>query len=224
MTEKRTIWVLRAVALALAVASWVFITSERTEGTTETVETTIEPSIQYNNPVGNDLIVLNPVLRAQVRLRGATSLISALNPAQVSIVVDLREAQLGSFEVPLGPRNVVRPQGLDVLLIEPNLLQLEVDRVTSEVKPVIPRLDGEPAAGAVALTPEVVPPAVLVRGPESILAEIDSLTTRPVLLDGHALEFEERVVVVSPSPLVQIVEPGIVTVVVPLEIPNTGEQ
>ncbi len=223
VTERRKIWALRLLALTLALASWVFITSERTATTTETVETTFEPSIQYNNPVGSDLIVLEPVLRAKVRLRGPTTLVSSINPAQVSVVVDLRDAEQGVFEAPLGPTNVIRPAGLEVLSVEPNLLTLEIDRITTEFRRVAPRLEGEPAAGAIARSPEVVPPEVLVRGPASLLAGIETLSTRPILLDGHALDFEENVVVVSPSPLVQVVNPAVVLVRVPLEIPNTGE-
>jgi len=219
MTKKQTLWALRFLAFGLAVAAWVFITfSPALE--TETAETTIEPTVQYNNPASRDLLVLNPVLRVQVRLRGPKNLISALNPAQVSVVVDLRDADQGPTEIPLAPQNVVRPQGLEVLSIEPNLLAFQIDRVTSEFRAVTARLAGEPAAGAVAGAPEVVPPRVLVQGPESILATIDSLVTRPVLLNGHALDFEEQALVVSPSPLVQVLQPSIVTVRVPLTIPG----
>ncbi len=223
MTKKQTLWALRALALGLAVGTWAFVTSSRADQT-ETAETTIEPSVQYNNPGSSDLIVLDPVLRVQVRLRGPTNLISALNPAQVSVVVDLRSAEQGPIEVPLAPDNVVRPQGLEVLSIQPNLLSLEVDRVISEFRPVSVRLAGEPAAGAVAGVPSVAPPRALVQGPESILATVDSLDTRPVLLDGHALDFEEPALVVSPNPLVQVVEPTVVTVRVPLTIPNSGQE
>ena len=223
MSEQQTLWALRAVALAVAFASWFFITSERNADQSETSETTIEPSVQYSNLPSDELIVLDPVLRVQVRLRGQSNLISALNPAQVSVVVDLRDAQQGVTEVPLGAINVERPQGLEVLSIEPNLLRLEIDRVLNEVRPVVARLEGEPAAGAVAGTPEVLPPTVLVRGPQSILVNVESLSTRPVQLDGHALDFEEQVIVVSPSPLVQVIQPRVVTIRVPLEIPNSGQ-
>lgn len=223
MSEKQTLWALRALALGLAVASWFFITSERNADQRQTSETTIEPSVQYNNLAANELIVLDPVLRVQVRLRGPSSLISALSPAQVSVIVDLRDARQGSTEILLEPGNVIRPQGLDVMSIEPNLLQLEVDKVVNDFRPVRARLEGEPAAGAIAGLATAQPPNVLVRGPESILAALETLTTRPVQLDGHAIDFEEQVIVVSPSPLVQVVQPRIVTVKVPLQIPGQEE-
>jgi YbbR domain-containing protein len=223
MTKKQALWALRALALGLAVAAWVFVTSSNTDQTA-TAGTTIEPSVQYNNPGSGNLIVLDPVLRVEVRLQGPTNLISALNPAQVTVVVDLRDAVQGPIEVLLAPQNVVRPQGLEVLSIKPNLLSLVVDRVVTDFRPVGVRLAGEPAAGAIAGVPDVTPSRVLVRGPESRLAEIDSLVTRPVRLDGHALDFEEQALVVSPSPLVQVLQPTVVTVHVPLTIPNSGQE
>ena len=58
--------------------------------------------------------------------------------------------------------------------------------------PITPRLTGEPAAGALTQEALVQPPTALVRGPESRIDQMPSLTTTPISLDGHALDFEER--------------------------------
>ena len=44
------------------------------------------------------------------------------------------------------------------------------------------------------------------------------LATRPINLDSHALTFEETVQVVTPDPLIQIVQPSKVTVRVSLPL------
>ena len=56
-----------------------------------------------------------------------------------------------------------------------------------------------------------------------MLARVDSLSTRPVSLDGHDGTFEEQdVTVVLPDPLIQIVPPpSTVTVTVPIQPPAT---
>jgi hypothetical protein len=99
---------------------------------------------------------------------------------------------------------------------------LQIDRVTAEMKPVDPNLTGEPAAGAVAGQAQVLPASVLVNGPVSRLSQIVALTTTPVKLDGHAFDFEESVAVVSPDPLVRVQQPAVVTVRVPLQIPESA--
>lgn len=82
------------------------------------------------------------------------------------------------------------------------------------------RLEGEPAAGAKVRMAEVIPPRILVRGPESMLDTIGSLFTTPVDLTGHALDFQEQAAVLPPDPLVNIVQPVVVSVRILMEIPG----
>ncbi len=217
MSADNGTWALRLLALALAVGAWFFVSVGERERRSETL---VEPFVQYNTP--RNLTILNPQEKVRVQVRGPTSKISNLNPFQINVVVDLRSAAPGTAEVNLGPENVVLPDGLEVVSIQPNLLPITLDRVVTEMKPVEPRLTGEPAAGAIVQNPEVFPPLVLVSGPESRLSELTALTTTPVRLTGHALDFEEQAAVVSPDPQVKVLQPAVVTVKVPMQIPNTG--
>jgi len=108
-----------------------------------------------------------------------------------------------------------------VVSIEPNTIRVDLEREVVQNLPVVPKLTGEPAAGATVGKPEVLPNQIKVIGPEPMLARIDSLPTRPVSLDGHDSTFEEQdVAVVLPDPLIQIVPPPLtVTVTVPIQPP-----
>ena len=214
--DERGLWGLRALALVLAFAAWFFVSYGERENITET---TVEPFVQYNPPRGH--IILNPVSKVQVRLRGPASRIAGLNPFQVGVVVDLRDAGVGTTEARIEPSAVTRPEVLDVVSIEPNQLQLRLDREVRELKPVQAALTGEPAAGAIAQPAVVTPSSVLVSGPQSLVEQIETLSTTPVGLDGHAIEFEEDAAVVSPDPLVKVLQPAVVSVRIPLEIPGT---
>ncbi|MDX1501660.1 MAG: CdaR family protein [Thermoanaerobaculia bacterium] len=217
MSESRTTLGLKLLALALAIAAWFFFSFAARERLSET---TIESTVQYTPPA--DHTVLNQVERVRVRLRGPVSNMSSLNPLQVNPVVDLRNRNAGTVEVLLEPSNVVVPQGIEVVSIDPNILTLQIDRVVRELKPVDAVLSGEPAAGAIVRGTQVTPPAVLIAGPKSRLSQIPALNTSPVSLDGHALDFEESAAVVSPDPLVQVLQP-VVMVRIQLDIPNTGD-
>ncbi len=63
---------------------------------------------------------------------------------------------------------------------------------------------------------------VLVRGPKSLIDELGPLSTTPIDLTGHALDFETQAAVVAPDPLITVLQPRIVSVRIPLEIPGTG--
>ncbi len=140
----------------------------------------------------------------------------------MSVGVDLRNADTGAIEVNLSPRDVLLPEGLDVISIEPRQFVVELDRVVQQIRPVEANLVGEPAAGAVVTASEVVPPQVLISGPESLVSGLQALSTGPVTLDGHALPFDERAQVLSPDAKIQIVQPIVVTVRVELEVPTAA--
>jgi YbbR domain-containing protein len=66
---------------------------------------------------------------------------------------------------------------------------------------------------------QVIPDKVLVSGPESRLRAVNHLVTTAVDLDGHALDFEETAAVLSPDPLIKVLQPAVVTVRVPMQPP-----
>ena len=91
-------------------------------------------------------------------------------------------------------RDVERPDEIEVVSIDPNSIPVRVDREATRSLPVVPRIVGEPAGGAVAGEIQALPESAVVRGPQSLLASLDALTTSPVSLDGHAFSFEQTVV------------------------------
>lgn len=218
MNEGARTWGLRLLALVIAVSLWFSVSFKDREALSERL---VEASVSYNRPRG--FVILDPVQSVNVRLRGSSKSIRRLNPYQVDVQVELAQTEPGTVNVNLGPENVLMPEGLEVVSIEPNVIRVELEREITQRLPVVPHLVGEPAAGAVIEEPEVFPNQVLVSGPESLLAKIQSLSTRPVNLDGHALTFEETVAVVPPDPLIQVVQPSKVSVRVPLRQPGTGD-
>jgi YbbR domain-containing protein len=122
--------------------------------------------------------------------------------------------------VSLGPENVLMPENLEVVSIEPQVIRAELEKEVTQRLPVVPKLTGEPAGGATLEEPEVLPNQVLVTGPLSRIAKAGTLSTQPISLDGHAIPFEVQVPVVSPDPLIQIVQPFKVLVRVVLTPPR----
>jgi YbbR domain-containing protein len=211
VSEQGRNWALRLLALGIAIGIWFNASVEDRLASSEKV---VEAGVSYNRPRG--LIIINPVRTVQVRLIGSQKAVRQLNPDMVDVQIDLSQAEKGSTVINLGPGNVLAPEGLEVVTIEPSTLRLDLEPEVSLRLPVEPELVGRPAEGAVVEEPEVFPSQVLVTGPESLLARVDSLTTRPISLDGRATTFEETVEVVAPDPLIQIAQPSKVTVKVPL--------
>ncbi len=218
MSRRRaSLWGLRLLAILAAVAVWFSTSYVKRERVSEKL---IDATVTYNP--GRGIIILDPLQTVKVRLRGPDRQIRTLAPHVVDVVIEVSGVAIGTLDVQLDESNVLRPEGLEVVAIEPNSIPLRLDREKTQMLKVSPRLVGEPAAGAEPLSPIAHPDAVEVTGPESLLAGITAATTSPISLDGHALSFRQTVSVVPPNPLVRIVQPSVVTVEVPMHFPGAA--
>ncbi|HSL84508.1 MAG TPA: CdaR family protein [Thermoanaerobaculia bacterium] len=214
MSERASLWWLRLLALAIGVALWLTLSWGKRERQSERV---VEASITYDT--AEEMTVLDPVRQIDVRVRGGTQRVRTLNPAMVNVLVELDQTRPGGTPVQLTPENVYVPEGFEVVSLDPNTLNLTLDRLITKRLPVEVDLAGEPAAGATVGTPVAIPPAVSLRGPETRLENVRLVRTRPVSLTRRAQTFEEMASVLPPDPLVSV-EPGLVRVRVPMEPPR----
>ena len=201
--------------LAFAIALAVKFTVHEAEQDSERV---VEAQVTYNSP-GDDVIAYELVDKVKVVLRGKQSEIAELNVLTVQVVVDVPENQFGPVDINLTSANVRTQEDFEVVSLDPNRVSIRVEPRGHATVRIVARLMGEPAAGARQLEPIVRPASARVSGPESRVREVLELTA-PVLLDGHARTFTEPVRVVSPDPLVQVIEPAFVNVEVPMEEPE----
>jgi YbbR domain-containing protein len=213
--ETARTWGLRLLAVGIAIGIWFNASLQDRLASSERL---VEASVSYNRPRG--FIIINPVPTLNVRLAGSKKAIRKLNPLTVDVTVELTQRQEGMATINLGPENVTAPEGLEVVSIEPPSIRVELAREVTQRVPVVAKLTGEPAAGAVVGDPEIFPNQVLVTGPDSMVSRIDHLSTIPISLDGRAITFEVSVPVVTPDPLIQIEQPTQVTVKVPMSLPD----
>lgn len=133
----------------------------------------VDATVTYLPPRG--LIILDPIQTVKVRLRGSDRKIRSLSPFLIDVVIDLQSAQTGNVDFHLGEEDVLRPDDVEVVSIEPNSVRLQLDREGTRLLPVQVRLIGEAAAGAVPTGPPVADPGpVWVSGPESRLRTLVS--------------------------------------------------
>jgi YbbR domain-containing protein len=214
MTDSRSLWSLRVLALLLALLAWFVVSGEKREPSSEKL---MASSVRYDLPEG--FLLLERAEEVEVGVRGPVSKLRNLAPFQVDVFVKV-PAQEGTVQIPLGPEQVALPSGLEVVSIEPNVLQLVLDREETNLVAVKPEIVGEPAAGAVIDDARAIPNRVTVRGPASRVRLLEAVGTTPVDLTGHALDFEEDVAVLPPDRMISIVEPRFVKVTVELSIPR----
>lgn len=215
MSERARTWALRLLALGIAIGIWFNASVEDRLVTSEKV---VEANISYNRRPG--YMIINSAQRVNVRLIGSKKAIRQLSSYMVDVSVELSRRGTGAAMITLGPENVLAPEGLEVVAIEPATIAVDLEREVTERLPVVAKLVGKPAPGTKIEEPEVFPSQVMVIGPEPLLARIDSLATRPINIEGLSSTLEEEdVAVVTPDPLIQIVQPSKVSVRVPVRKP-----
>lgn len=181
-------------------------------------ERQFEATVQYNLP--DDVTLVELVETVKVRLRGRSSEISQLSPFSVQVLVDLDQDSLGAIDVPLERSNVNVQGDFEIISINPNRLSISVEPTVTARLPIVAQVIGEPAAGSLVNQQIIDPTHATVRGPASLVQALAQLKTAPISLDGHALTFTDEVFLVSPDPLLQILEPGRVRVTIDLLEPE----
>jgi YbbR domain-containing protein len=146
---------------------------------------------------------------------------SRLSQFNVEVTASMANPKPGPTSIALDDSDVRfnAPGDYEVLSIDPNRFNIQVERRVRNVVPVRVVLTGEPAAGASAGLPTARPGQAQISGPESKVAAISYLVVE-VSLDGHARSFAESVTARSPDPLVQVLQPNLVNVEVPMTEPE----
>lgn len=214
MNETWRAWGLRLLALGISIGIWFNASVEDRLVPSERV---VEAGVTYNRPRG--FLIVSSVPTVNVRLQGSKKAIRRLSPFQVNVQVELSQRQQGSATISLDADNVLAPDGLEVLSIEPATIRVDLEREITQRVPVAPDLRGRPAPGMLAQEAEVFPSQVLVTGPATRVERLEALTTPPLNLEGRSTTLEETVAVLSPDPLIQVVQPARVTVRVPIQPP-----
>jgi YbbR domain-containing protein len=129
--------------------------------------------------------------KVKVTLRGSRSVIHAIRDQDVPPVqIDLRKGT-GSYYY-FEPDDFDVPAGAEIVQLAPASIPLSWARRIAREHPVLARIDGSPAPGLSAQAVQVVPEAVLVRGPETEVGLMRHVMTEPIDVEGLPVGRHER--------------------------------
>ncbi len=193
-------WPLKLLALLLAFAIWVAVTGEA-------------PIVQdFRVPVDiaipEELIPTGaPPTAVSVRLRGQEAIFRRLDRLRLELHVDLRDAATGPRNVQFSPADLDGvPQGIEVVLIDPDRFRLVLERRARKLVPVVATFVGQPPPGYAVYDVSLTPDALEVEGPASRVVELTRLRTDPIHLEDKVAPFSAKVSAVPVSPDVRVVD------------------
>jgi YbbR domain-containing protein len=210
-------WRLKLLALAIAVAVWVTVTGEGrgVQDFRVPVDVVVGPGATLAGA---------PPTNVSVRLRGPDSLLRRIDPYDLTIRVDLRDAVSGDRTVPLTAHNVAGiPPDVEIVHIDPDRVHLNLARKKRREVPVTATIVGKPPRGYQLYRAIARPESLLVEGPESRLAAVTRLVTDSIDVRERSEPFTVRVAAVSDLSDIRVVDsrPLDVTVYIDLAAVDT---
>jgi hypothetical protein len=199
----------KLLALAIACGTWWVVSGDRRERISE--RSYRIPLSIVNVPVGT--MVVSPLPDAvDVRVRGPFTPIRQLDPTKLDAVVDLIEARAGERRYILAPEDINVPRNVEVISISPPEVRVVLDTVAEKQVPILPDLQGRPAAGWALEDAAAEPRVARIVGPNGTLARTAAVRTEPVSIDGREGSFAVPTTLAAQAPGVRVREAQIVTV------------
>ena len=240
MSESRSLWAFRALAVLIAIGIW--LPASYCPRLRDVTETPIEGSVQVvqvNYEDHDQMVVLgSPILGSpedpketlSVQIRGSEDAMASLNRDQIRVQVPLGENLFGGatysgprqVAIILSTEHVVLPadaEGIEVLSVTPEQLTLTLDEEISLQVPVQVDWRGEPIGGFSVDYDNVriEPRLATVEGSRSEINRLGYALAGPIDVDGRGVDFvEEQARVRFESEDVVVEFPTFVRVEVPM--------
>jgi YbbR domain-containing protein len=199
---------LKLLSLAIALVLWSLVAGQK-----EAERSLRVPLELQNMPAALELIG-EPPSSVDVRVKGPSAMLGMLRGTELVATVEVSAARPGRRMFHLLPDHVSTPVGVRVLNIVPATIALTFEASTSKTVPVVPAIEGEPAAGYVMGRVTASPAAVEVVGPESVVRQLTEATTEPVNVRGAMGRVRDTVTIGVPESNVRLKVPRSATVVV----------
>jgi YbbR domain-containing protein len=153
----------------------------------ETVERGLRAPLELQQfPAGLE-IQGEPPSTVDVRVRGTSGALSRVGTGDIVGVIDLHAARPGNRLFPMTPDQIRVPTGIEVVQVTPSTIALNFEKSLTREVPVVPSIEGTPAAGYVVVGRATVSPDKLeIVGPEtSIRRALEAITETVSIADAH---------------------------------------
>jgi YbbR domain-containing protein len=192
---------LKFLSIALAALLWLLVSGERI------VERAMRIPLEFTNLPAQLEIVGSAQNVVDVRLRGSSGALSRVSTGELVAMLDLRSARTGRRLFHITGTDVRTPFGVEVVQVMPASLSMTFEPSASKIVPIVPAIDGDPAAGYLLGTVSADPATVEVVGPMSALGTLTEAITEPVSVNDASAPVTESVTVGVPDQSVRLREP-----------------
>jgi len=196
-------WGLKLLSLLLAFILWLSLIPEEKTFSEKTLTIPLET---LNTPADMELVE-KPDPTVDVTIRAANRMINQISAANVFAKLNLSAATVFQQEYPLNETMISIPPGAEVVRISPTKVRLKLERTKEVMLDIAPTVIGQAKEGYGVSKIEVVPPRVLVKGPESKVREKDKASTSPINISELTASTEVEADLILPKPELRLASP-----------------
>jgi YbbR domain-containing protein len=156
-------------------------------------EVVVDIAVIFDNQSDDMLLAKTSRQSVKAVVSGTKSALKAINPENAFCRLDLAGLDAGTHTIMLQPDRVELPKRIDLMALLYPSITVRLEAVSSKAVAIIATLKGKTAAGFAVSKITLNPDRVSLRGPVNLLAEIDTVKTRPIDLGGASESFKKEV-------------------------------
>jgi len=184
--------VLYAWAVLIAVILWVQVHGDG-EGSLS-----LDVALQVQGLPENMVIVNNLPNQVRLTVKGLQARLKVLQAGDIFVPLNARDlSKPGVIKRPLNPEDIRLPAGLVVESIQPDMVQLQVDRIVTRTVAVRPQFDLPQGWYVEAVSVE--PVLARLQGPEVWLESLNTVETVPLRLELKLGAFKLKASIATPA-------------------------
>jgi hypothetical protein len=177
-------WGTKLIALGITLAIWFGVTGQ---SITRRIR-----NVHVNYLQSNEMQITNePIHEVEITITGDKQKIDRLKEEDLVISADLSVIQAGDKIVQLSPETVSLdlPSGVKLNEVQPNKIAIKLEKILEREIDVKADFEDTLSDGFEVYTKTVEPLRVRVRGPESIVKSLDSISTEKISLENRKADF-----------------------------------
>jgi YbbR domain-containing protein len=205
---RRIRWLILSLLVGAATLA-VMIKTDKQE-----LEIAIPPSFVN---LSDQLLLMEPHRQSvNLLISGTAATLETFDGSAVACRLDLATLTAGVHRVPVTPSDVMLPKGVALKELLTTALTIRLETMFTKTVDIVAVLEGSPATGHAVAAVHLKPDRITLKATQALLADIDTVATKPIRLENAAESFKKEVPLDLPETIA--VEPPLRIVVAEVEI------
>ncbi len=178
---------LKTVAVVLAIIIWILVVGEKRS------EVRVTVPLELRNLPSRLEISQQNTSQIEVAIRGFSSVVKQITPADIDAYVDLSNVVEGPNSFSLFADDIAVPLGAKVFQVSPSQIELQLDAIADKTIAVKPMVRGTPKEGYSLGKSTTEPKVVTITGARRLLNDLTSIETESISIDNISQEIVKKV-------------------------------